>query len=82
MLASLLETSQPDLEEDAEDFIQEEAKLDKPLDLNESELPPKPSVELKPLPFGFKYAFLNSDIETHRHLRKTPLCLRIFPTSP
>ena len=65
MSASLLETSQPDLEEDAKNFIQEEAELDEPLDLNESEPPPKPFIELKPKPFRLKYAFLNSDRETH-----------------
>ena len=63
MSASLLETSQPDLEEDAKDFIQE-AELDEPLDLNGSKPPPKPSMELKPLPSGLKYTFLNGDGET------------------
>ena len=63
--ASLLDTSQPDLEEDAENFIQEEEnKLEEPLDLDESKPPPKPSIELKPLPSGLKYAFLNGDRET------------------
>jgi len=63
-LTSLLGTSQPGLEEDAKDFIQEEAEIDEPLDLNESKPPPKPFVELKPQPSRLKYAFLNSDRET------------------
>ena len=64
MSASLLEASQPSLEEDAKDYIQEEeTDLDEPLDLDESEPSPKPSIELKPLPSGLKYAFLNGDRE-------------------
>src|SRR5919201_1677418 len=64
MLASLLEASQPHLEEDAKDYIQEEeTDLDEPLDLDKSEPSPKPSIELKPLPSRLKYAFLNGDRE-------------------
>ena len=63
MATSLLESSHPNLEEDAEDFIQEESRLEEPLDLEKSELPSKPPIELKPLPYGLKYAFLKGDHE-------------------
>jgi len=59
MATSLLETSCPNLEEDAEDFIQEEADLEESIDLEKSKLPSKPPIEVKTLPFGIKYAFLN-----------------------
>ena len=26
--------------------------------------PPKPTIELKPLPFGLRYAFLNNDLDS------------------
>ena len=55
-------TSQPHLEEEAKDYIEElETELDEPLELDEFEPPPKPSIELKPLPPGLKYVFLNGD---------------------
>jgi len=62
MTATHLEASQPNLEVEAKDYIEElETELDEPLELDESEPPPKPSIELKPLPPGLKYAFLNDD---------------------
>ena len=45
-------------------FIEEEAKIDEPFYLDESEWPSQPSIELKPLPSGLKYVFLNHDPET------------------
>ena len=63
MAASLLETSDKDLEEDAQDFIQEEEPRD-PFPLDETQEPPKPPIVLKPLPLGLKYAFLNNDRES------------------
>jgi len=43
MVATHLEASQPNLEEDAKDYIEElETELDEPLELDESEPPPKP----------------------------------------
>jgi len=62
MVATHLEASQPNLKEEAKDYIKElETELDEPLELDESEPPPKPSLELKPLPPRLKYVFLNSD---------------------
>jgi len=62
MVAIHLEASQPNLEEEAKDYIEElETELDEPLELEESEPPPKPSIEHKPLPPGLKYVFLNGD---------------------
>jgi len=50
MAATHLEASQPNLEEEAKDYIKGlETKIDEPLELGESEPPPKPSIELKPL---------------------------------
>jgi hypothetical protein len=63
MATSLLESSHPNLEEDAEDFIQEESKLEEPLDLEKSKLPSKPPIKLKPISSRLKYAFLNGDHE-------------------
>ena len=43
MAATHLEPSQPNLEEEAKDYIEElETKLDEPLELDESEPPPNP----------------------------------------
>ena len=51
MVATHLEASHPNLEEEAKDYIEElETELDEPLELDESEPPPKSSIELKPLP--------------------------------
>ena len=62
MAATHLEASHPNLEEEAKDYIEElETELDEPLELDESEPPPKPSIELKPLPPRLKYVFLNGD---------------------
>ena len=62
MAATHLEASQPNLEEEAKNYIEElEIELDEPLELDESEPPPKPSLELKPLPPRLKYVFLNGD---------------------
>ena len=40
--AKLQEVAQPDLEDDAQYFIQEEVKFDEPLNLDKSEEPPRP----------------------------------------
>ena len=61
-VASLDDLIEPNLEDDAQFFIEEEDENpteSEPLDdLLE---PPKPTIELKPLPSGFRYAFLNND---------------------
>jgi hypothetical protein len=61
-VACLDDPIEPNLEDDAHFFIDEEDE--DPIDpepLNELLEPPKPSIELKPLPFGMRYAFLNND---------------------
>ena len=62
MVASLDDLIQPNLEDDAQFFIEEEEENpteSEPLvDLLE---PPKPTIELKPLPSGLIYAFINND---------------------
>ena len=62
MVATLFDLTEPNLEEDAQHFIQEEdeePQEHEPLD--ETQEPPKPPIVLKPLPSGLKYAFLNND---------------------
>jgi len=60
MAATHQEASQPNLVEEAKDYIGElEIELDEPLELDESKPPPKPSIELKPLPPRLNYVFLN-----------------------
>jgi hypothetical protein len=64
-VASFEALIKPNLEEDAQLFIEEEEDnfvLPKPLDPFEKI--PKPPIELKPLSFGLRYAFLNNDPET------------------
>ena len=61
-VASLDDLIEPNLEDDAQFFIEEEDK--NPIDpepLDELLESPKPTIELKPLPFGLRYAFLNND---------------------
>jgi hypothetical protein len=49
------------LEDDAQFFIEEEADYFEPEPLDEFAEPPRPPIELKLLPIGLKYAFLNDD---------------------
>ena len=49
---------------DDEHFIQEEEELAEPVELDQMEVPSQPSIELKPLPSGLKYVFLNKYRET------------------
>jgi hypothetical protein len=62
--ASLETLEQPKLEEDAEFFIEEENHPFVPDPLDFLKEPPKPPIELKPLPTGLRYAFLNNDLES------------------
>jgi hypothetical protein len=62
LMASLEDMAQPAL--DDEHFIQEEEELAEPVKLDQTEVPSQPSIELKPLPFGLKYVFLNNNRET------------------
>jgi hypothetical protein len=64
-VASLNHLLESNLEEDVEFFIEEEDEtLLEPKPLDELLEPPKPSIELKPLPTGLRYAFLNNDPES------------------
>jgi len=61
-VASLDNLIEPNLEDDAQFFIEEEEENpteSEPLD--ELLEPPKPTIELKPMPSGLTYAFLNND---------------------
>ena len=61
-VASLDDLIEPNLEDDAQFFIEEENE--NPIDpesLDELLEPPKPTIELKTLPSGLRYAFLNND---------------------
>jgi hypothetical protein len=61
-VVSLDDLIKPNLEDDAQFFIEEEDE--NPIDpkpLDELLEPPKPSIELKPLPSSLRYAFLNND---------------------
>ena len=49
------------LEKDAEKFIEEVDDPNEPVDISEFESPPRPPIELKPLPTGLRYAFLHGD---------------------
>jgi hypothetical protein len=49
---------------DNEHFIQEEKELAEPVELDQIEVPSQPSIELKPLPSGLRYVFLNNNRET------------------
>jgi hypothetical protein len=64
MAMSFLESSDKDLEEVAKDFIEEIEQPRNPLPLDETHEPPKSPIELKPLPSGLKYAFLNDNKES------------------
>ena len=49
---------------DDENFIEEEEELAEPIELDQTEVPSEPSIELKPLPSGQRYVFLNDNRET------------------
>jgi hypothetical protein len=51
-------------EKDAKLFIEEKDDLGDTIDLPQEQAPARPPVELKPLPVGLCYAFLNGDKET------------------
>ena len=64
MSISPFESHESSLEKDAKLFIEEEDELGETIDLPMEEAPARPPVELKPLPTGLCYAFLNGDKET------------------
>jgi hypothetical protein len=59
-----LDSPESSLEKDAKLFIEEEDDLGETLDLLIEEVPAQPLVELKPLPIGLCYAFLNGNKKT------------------
>ena len=62
MMAYLENMAEPAL--DVEKFIEEEEELAEPIGLDQTEVPSEPSIELKPLPSGLRYVFLNDNHET------------------
>jgi hypothetical protein len=60
-VASLDDPIESNIEDDAQPFIDEEEYDPIPYLLDELLESPKPSIELKPLPSGLRYAFLNND---------------------
>jgi hypothetical protein len=52
---------EPNLEDDAQFFIEEEENLTETKPLDEMPKPPKPTIELKLLSSGLRYDFLNND---------------------
>ena len=65
MYVSPFESPESALEKDAKLFIEEEDNLGETINLPKEEVPARPLVELKLLPAGLCYAFLNSDTKTH-----------------
>jgi hypothetical protein len=64
-VASLDDLIEPNLKDDAQFFIEEEDENPiEPEPLDELLEPPKPTIELKPLPSGLRYAFLNNDLDS------------------
>jgi len=68
MATSTFESFDSDLEEDIEEMPEEvsdaEEDPDETTKLPATEKPSRPPIELKPLPSGLRYAFLNSDVES------------------
>ena len=61
-VTSLDDLIEPSLEDDGQFFIEEEEENPiEPEPVDELLEPPKPTIELKPLPSGLRYAFLNND---------------------
>ena len=53
-----------DIEENLEEVIEANEDSDDTFKWPETEKPSRPPIELKHLPFGLRYAFLNSDVES------------------
>ena len=64
MSVSPFESPESSLQKDAKLFIEEEDDLGETIDLPKEEALAQPPVELKPLPIGLRYAFLNDDTKT------------------
>jgi len=57
-------SARPELEDEARLFLEEEAYPSEDETLDEFAVPPKPPIELKPLPSGLRYAFLGNNLES------------------
>ena len=67
MATSTLESFDSDLEEDIEKISEEVSEAEdsnETFELPQTEKPSRPPIELKHLPSGLRYAFLNSDVES------------------
>jgi len=64
LVVSVFDSLELALERDAEHFDEREDIEDETLELREFEKPSRPPIELKPLPYGLRSAFLNSDVES------------------
>ena len=68
MATPTFESFDSDLEEDIEEMPEEVSEAaedsDETFELPKTEKPSRPPIELKSLPFGLRYAFLNSDVES------------------
>ena len=69
MATSVLESFDSDLKEDIEGNPKEEVikavkDSNETFELPKTKKPSRPPIELKPLPSGLRYAFLNSDVES------------------
>jgi hypothetical protein len=62
LMASLEDMAQPVLND--EHLIQQEEELAEHIELDQTEVPSQPLIELKSLPSGLKYVFLNNNRET------------------
>ena len=68
MATSTFESFDSDLKEDIEEMSEEVSDAEEdpgePSKLPVTKTPSRPPIELKPLPSGLRYAFLNSDVES------------------
>jgi hypothetical protein len=73
-ITSLDDLIEPNLKNDTQFFIDEEEDEGpvEPEPLDELLEPPKPSIELKPMPCGLRYAFLNNDQDSHMIISDKP----------
>jgi hypothetical protein len=52
------------VDENTREFIEENVEPAEPIDISDCTVPPKPPIELKPLPDGLRYVFLHGDTES------------------
>jgi hypothetical protein len=64
MSVAPFDSPESSLEKDTKFFIEDKDDLGETIDLPKEEVVTRPPVELKPLPIGLRYAFLNGDQET------------------